>query len=106
MSSYITIFCTVPTKEVASDIADKLVNDGLAACVNILPEITSIYKWKGEICNDKELLLIIKSSEDQFDNIRKEIIELHPYEVPEVISIMIESGHEPYLNWIGECLKG
>ncbi len=102
MDAYSVIFCTVPTRETAEKIADALVPSGLAACVNIIGGLLSIYAWKGEICRDEECLLIIKSRRGLFEKIRQKINELHPYEVPEIISLPIDEGHEPYLRWIGE----
>lgn len=86
-------------------IADSLVGDGSAACVNIIPSVTSIYRWKGEICREGELLLLIKSREELKNRLAEQIIALHPYEVPEIISLDIDSGSEPYLKWISESTR-
>ena len=105
MDAYISIFCTVPSKEIGITIADNLVKGGIAACVNIVPGVTSLYTWKGEFCTDSELLLIIKTREEKFELVRNKISELHPYEVPEIISFAIKNGNNAYLNWIDSCLK-
>ena len=81
-------------------IADDLVKGRSAACVNIVPGITSVYRWKGDVCTDNELLLIIKSRKALFAEIQDRIRALHPYELPEIISCELSDGSEPYLNWI------
>lgn len=102
MSKYIVILCTVPKKEVGVQIAEKLVNEKLVACVNVTGEITSIYRWKGNINGDSEHLLIIKSKAKLFDKIRAAIALIHPYKVPEIIALPIVKGSKMYLDWIGE----
>jgi periplasmic divalent cation tolerance protein len=106
MNEYIVIFCTVPSKDAGSKIGNALVENKAAACVNIVPGLTSIYEWKGKLCNDEECLLIIKTRKGLFERIKKEIITLHPYELPEIISLQITDGLEPYLSWINENTKG
>jgi len=83
-------------------IADDLVSGKYAACVNIVPGLTSMYRWKGDICRDDELLLIIKSRKRLFDDICSRIKELHPYEVPEILSFDISGGSESYLQWLAD----
>lgn len=102
MDEAIVIFCTVPNEEVGSRIAEALVRDCYAACVNILPGITSIYQWKGRICRDGELLLIIKTRKRLFDAACEIIRAQHPYEVPEIIALDIKRGNESYLRWLEE----
>jgi periplasmic divalent cation tolerance protein len=102
MNEYAVLFCTVPKMEDGERIAEELVQKGFAACVNIVGGVKSVYKWKGEICRDDELLLIIKSRNELFEGIRGIILSNHPYEVPEIISLPISEGHDEYLNWIGE----
>ncbi|MCU0848642.1 MAG: divalent-cation tolerance protein CutA [Spirochaetes bacterium] len=105
MSGYVKIFCTVPSREVAEKIAGALVGESLAACVNIVPEVVSYYRWKGEVCRDPELLLMIKSTESKFPIIKGRILSLHPYEVPEIVSVVISDGNEKYLDWISEATR-
>lgn len=102
---YCVIFCTVPNREVGLDIANTLVSQKLAACVNIVPELTSIYTWKGEICNDQELLLIIKTKSNLYTTIEETIKKIHPYEVAEIISLPITCGSHDYLQWIEDVTQ-
>ena len=102
MSDFIVILCTVSSKDEANKIAGSLVQKGLAACANIIDGISSIYEWKGEICKDEENLMIIKSRRSLLEEIKKEILSLHSYELPEIVSLPITDGLEPYLDWIKE----
>ena len=86
--------------ETAKAIATKLVEDKLAACVNILPNVTSIYTWQGEIHSDNEVILKIKSTSVLFDSVEKTIVALHPYDVPEIIALDLAKGNTAYLDWI------
>ena len=83
-------------------IAEDLVSSRYAACVNILPGITSVYRWKGDVCHDGEFLLVIKSRSTLFKTIRDRITAIHPYEVPEIISCRISEASEKYLDWMAE----
>ncbi|HIP34606.1 MAG TPA: divalent-cation tolerance protein CutA [Methanothermococcus okinawensis] len=102
---YIIVFITVPNLEVGEKIGNTLVEKKLAACVNIIPEIKSVYFWKGNVENDNEHLLIIKTRKDKFKSLEKKIKEIHPYEVPEIVAIPIVLGSTDYLNWIDETLE-
>lgn len=104
-SNYIVVFCTVPDENVAEKIANKVVEKKLAACCNIIPGLRSIYIWKNEIQDDKEMLLIIKTKKDIFTKLQKAITEIHPYTIPEIISILIENGSKNYLNWVEQNVK-
>lgn len=99
---YIISFVTASNEAEAEKIANPLIEKGLAACVNIVPKIKSIYKWQGRIENSEEVLLIIKSISKKFDELKEEVKRLHSYDVPEIISIDISNGSEGYLNWIDE----
>jgi periplasmic divalent cation tolerance protein len=99
------VFVTAPNNEDAQKIGRKLVSEKLAACVNILPGITSIYTWEGEICEDGEVLLIIKTRAALFDTLSTIVQAEHPYEVPEVIAVPITAGSASYLHWIKEATQ-
>ena len=101
----IIVYCTVPSPELAEQIAVKLIQHKIAACCNIIPGLTSIYSWEGKIEKDSELLLMIKSTEENYKKIENEIINLHSYEVPEIISLEINEGSREYLNWIHQNTK-
>jgi len=105
MQTHITILCTVPTLSIAQKIATELVSCELAACCNIIPGITSIYRWQGKVETDDELLMLIKSTEENYKAIENSIKELHPYEVPEIIALPIQQGFDKYLHWINEVTK-
>ncbi|XP_016920766.1 protein CutA homolog [Apis cerana] len=97
-------YVTVPTQDIAKKLAHGLVKNKLAACVNIIPGLTSVYEWKNEINEDSELLLMIKTRTDTIDALTKYVKENHPYEVCEVISLPIQNGNEKYLQWISEIV--
>ncbi len=100
---YIIVLITVPSEAVGRQLADALLEEKLAACVNIIPAVHSLYTWKGEIQNDQEVLLMVKSREDLFeDHLVPAVKALHPYEVPEIIALPIIMGSKSYLNWVGE----
>ncbi|CAL8109249.1 unnamed protein product [Calicophoron daubneyi] len=95
-------FVTCPNASVADSIAGGLVSEKLAACVNIVPSVQSVYTWEGKVTRDNEVLLIIKTRSSLADKLNAFVKAHHPYECPEVISMKIESGYPPYLNWISE----
>ena len=94
------VLCTCPDEETAARIARKLVDDGLAACVNRLAGVVSTYRWQGRIEEDTEQLLVIKTASARIDAIVRRIGELHPYELPEVIAVPIDAGSAAYLEWV------
>jgi periplasmic divalent cation tolerance protein len=99
------VLTTAGSKEEAQKIAHALVERHLAACVNIVPQIESVYRWEGKIEEAQEWLLIIKTTRDAFAKLRDAIQELHSYELPECICIPIEDGSEAYLSWLGEAVQ-
>lgn len=100
-SQHIVVFITAPPDK-AAELGRALVEARLAACANIVPAIRSIYRWQGELCDDEEALLVIKSRADRLPRLRDKVTALHPYEVPEVIALPIVAGHPPYLSWIDD----
>ncbi len=101
---YILVMTTVGSEEQAVVIADALVNKKVAACVNIIPSIRSIYRFKGKVWDDEEYLLIIKSTQNNYNEIEKTITELHNYEIPEILAFPMEKGSRNFLNWIEESV--
>src|SRR5690348_16157010 len=99
----IVVFSTFPSEDKAADIARTLVSEGLCACANLVPPVRSIYRWQGELCDERETLAIIKTTRERFDALHARLVELHPYEVPEVIALPVEAGHAPYLDWVATC---
>ena len=98
------VYCTCPDSDVARKLASELVSSRLAACVNILPGVESVYLWQGKIEKDREVLLLIKTDNAHFAALSDTITRLHPYEVPEIIAVPVQAGHQPYLEWIDQCL--
>lgn len=94
------IITTAPDEAAAELIAKALIEKGGAACVNILPEMRSLYKWKGRIESGREQLLLIKARQDRYAAIEKQIEALHPYELPEIIAVSIDVGLPAYLEWV------
>jgi periplasmic divalent cation tolerance protein len=105
MTDKILVLTTAGSNDEARKIARLLVDRLLAACVNIIPQVGSIYRWEGEIEEAQEWLLVIKTTRATFERVRDAINELHSYEVPECISVSIENGSMGYLTWVGESVK-
>jgi len=100
----IAVITTVGTEEQAYLIAREIIGRRQAACVNIIPAIRSIYRWKGKICKDGELLLIVKTLEGEFEGVAATIRELHSYELPEILSFGVSHGDKSFLDWIASCV--
>jgi periplasmic divalent cation tolerance protein len=100
MTDKIVVFSTCSTIEEAAQIARKLVDARLAACVSVTPAVRSFYRWKGAVEEAVECLLVIKSSRDLFDRLRLELEKAHTYEVPEVLAVPVVEGSPNYLNWL------
>lgn len=96
----ILVLTTVDATELAGTIARELVESRLAACVNIVPGVRSIYRWQGSVCDEAELLLIIKSAREHFEKVRAKVRALHSYELPEIIAVDITHGDAAYLDWM------
>ena len=96
------VFCTCPNEESAEVVANLLVDERLAACVNLIPNLRSVYRWHDEVKTDSEVLLIIKTMSSVYPALEQAIVDHHPYELPEIISVPIENGLATYLAWIDE----
>ena len=99
------VLSTAGSEDEARKIARHLVDHYLAACVNIVPRVESIYRWQGKVESSAEWLLLIKTSTEKFAAVREAIQELHSYELPECVSITIDDGSVPYLKWLSDSLK-
>jgi periplasmic divalent cation tolerance protein len=99
------VFTTAGSMDEARRIADALVSRKLAACVNIVSRVQSIYRWKGKTEESEEWILLIKTTAGRFDKIRDAIKEMHSYELPECLSLAVDAGSEEYLNWVDEAVK-
>ena len=104
MTDYIVVYVTAPAEE-APQLAKTLVEEGLVACVNIVPGLRSIYWWKGKVEDEPEVLCIMKTQGNLFEPLRDRVRELHSYEVAEIIALPILAGSPPYLAWIKESTK-
>lgn len=100
MATPLLCLSTCPDAETAARIACALVEEQLAACVNRLPGVHSTYRWQGKVVDDAEVLLVIKTTNERLEALRGRLVELHPYEVPELIAIEVVDGHPAYLDWI------
>ena len=100
------VLTTAGSEEQARSIARGLVDRRLAACVSIIPQACSVYRWKGEVQEEDEKLLLIKTAQRLFPRVREAIRELHTYDVPEVLALSVQDGDESYLAWLAECLDG
>ncbi len=102
--SAIVVITTVGTEEQANLLAEELVARRQACCVNIIPVHRSVYRWKGEICDDSEFLLVIKTIDEEYEVVEATIQELHSYELPEILAFSIARGEAAFLSWITGCL--
>mgnify|MGYP001950430392 CR=1 FL=1 len=96
------VLTTAPSVEVAEALVRTLVEERLAACGNIVPGLTSIYRWRGEVEREEEVLVILKTEASAVARLVARVAELHPYEVPEALVLPVEAGHGPYLAWVRE----
>jgi len=100
MTDALLVLTTLPNSDAAADLAKKVVGEKLAACANVMPAVRSIYRWQGALQDENEVLVLLKTRQARFDKLKARILELHPYDVPEVIAIPVEQGHGAYLDWI------
>ena len=99
-----TVLVTAPDRQLAESMASTLVEERLAACVNVIPGLVSVYRWEGEVQRDEEALMIVKTTEPRVAQLRERIVQLHPYEVPEVLVLNVVDGHEAYLGWVRDAV--
>lgn len=97
---HLVVLSTCPNRDVAEEIAEALVEDGHAACVNIVPGLTSVYRWEGKVQHDRELLLVIKTTRAAMRRLEETILRLHPDELPEIVAVPITAGLNDYLHWV------
>ncbi|MCS6875334.1 MAG: divalent-cation tolerance protein CutA [Aquificaceae bacterium] len=103
MLGYYVVLITVPVDK-AQHLAEFIIENKLGACVNVVPEVNSIYWWKGNIERDREGLLVVKTSAKKFEELLRRVKEVHPYTVPEIIALPIVAGNVDYLRWIDDSL--
>ena len=103
-SEPIVVLMTAANREEAGRIAEMLVSTGLAACVQLLPEMQSIYRWQGEVMREMEILLLAKPTKDRFDDLVSSVTAIHSYETSEIIALPISAVAEPYLKWLLDSL--
>ncbi len=106
MTDSLVVLITAPSQEKAAELGRAVVEERLAACASLVPGIRSIYRWEGKVCEDAEVLLIVKTRRERFERLEARVKALHPYSVPEIIALPIEAGHAPYLKWIAGAVDG
>lgn len=99
-------YCSCPDSACAQALAEALVGERLAACVNRLPGISSTYYWQGQVTTDREELLLIKTTVARFDALKGRLLQLHPYELPELVAVPATHGHRAYLEWVRQSVGG
>lgn len=104
MSERLVALSTVKSAEDAERIARALVERRLAACVNVVPGLVSLYRWQGSVEREEERLLVIKTRADRLEALREALVSMHPYEVPELVALPVVGGHAPYLGWLDESV--
>jgi periplasmic divalent cation tolerance protein len=102
MTDILVVLCTCPTGQDAERIAEILVQERLAGCVNLLPGVRSIYRWQGQIERTEEVLLFLKTTSARLASLRDRLVELHPYDTPEIVALPVVEGDRTYLSWLRE----
>ena len=105
MTGPLVALSTVASADDAERIARSLVEKGVAACVNVVPGVVSFYRWKGKLERDGEVLLVIKTTGDRFEDLKAALLAEHPYELPELVALPIAAAHQPYLDWLATSVK-
>lgn len=100
MTDALVVLVTVPDAGTAAGLARALVEERLAACGNVVPGLRSIYRWEGQVHDEAEALLVLKTTRARFEALREAVLRMHPYQVPEVIAVPVEAGSAPYLAWL------
>ena len=100
MTDGLLVITTLPNADAAAELAKNVVGERLAACANLIPALRSIYKWQGKVQDENEVLVLFKTRQDSYEALKARILELHPYEVPEVLAIPVEQGYSAYLEWL------
>jgi periplasmic divalent cation tolerance protein len=106
MSERVVVLSTVGSADDAERIAQGLVEGGLAACVNVVPGVVSVYRWKGVVQREAEVLLVIKTRTERLPALKETLTAMHPYDVPEALALTVEDGLAPYLAWLDDAVKG
>ena len=104
-SDALMVFVTVPDPETGARMGRVLVEEGLAACVNVIPGLRSIYAWQGKICDEAEALCLVKTRRTSYERLRERLTTLHPYDVPEIIGFVPDEGNQPYLRWLLDATR-
>jgi periplasmic divalent cation tolerance protein len=99
------VYMTTSDKEEARKIGKVLVESRLAACVNIIDPMISMYRWEGKICDDQETVMIAKTTEENISALKEKVISLHSYECPCIVCLPVKNGHEPFLAWVQEHVR-
>ena len=103
MTGVLVCLCTCPDRATGQRIAEALVAEGLAACVNVLPGVHSVYRWQGGVEHADEVLLLAKTTRARMDALQARLLELHPYELPELLAVEAASGLPAYLDWVANA---
>lgn len=100
------VLCTCPDRAVALDLGRLLVAEDLAACVNLIPELTSVFRWEERVETQTECLLLIKTTEARYPSLERRLQDAHPYQVPEIIAVPLKAGSPAYLAWLAGAVAG
>lgn len=106
MEEAVVALITAPDEETAASLARAFVDAGVAACVNLVPRVRSIYRWQGEVCDEAETLMVVKTRRALVDRLQARLLEAHPYETPELLVLPVAHGAPAYLAWIAEVTGG
>ncbi len=104
-TSYLMVFSTVPNESTAEYLAKALLENKLAACINIIRQLTSVYIWEGQLVTDTECLLLIKTLQENYTELAACLRQIHPYSLPEIIALPITQGNQDYLDWLKNTVK-